>query len=164
MAVDFTGGGGTATNALYQWHCNAEPGPQPPDGTVCDPGGAAHYQPIAVPGSMTFTVNATAVACGGWVCRDAGGVTTTLAPNDFLEGGVDLTVLDFTGCFHTFLPHTRTAQSFTATPTTFGTITTPVPLETLIWTVAPFPALLRVKPSWRRSWHPCHTPRAARAG
>ena len=132
VAVDFTGGGGTATNALYQWHCNAEPGPQPPDGTVCDPGGAAHYQPIAVPGSMTFTVNATAVACGGWVCRDAGGVTTTLAPNDFLEGGIDLTVLDFTGCFHTFLPHTRTAQSFTASlkdfagPAPFATCRTPI--------------------------------------
>src|SRR5206468_12802563 len=28
VAVDFTGGGGTATNSLYQWHCNAEPGLQ----------------------------------------------------------------------------------------------------------------------------------------
>jgi hypothetical protein len=120
VAVDFTGGGGTATDALYQWHCIAEPGPQPADGTICDPGGTAHYQQIAIPGSTSFTVNATAVACGGWVCRDTGGVTSTIAANDFLEGGIDLTAVDFTGCFHTFLPHTRTAQSFTASLTDFA--------------------------------------------
>jgi sortase (surface protein transpeptidase) len=127
VAVDFTGGGGTATNALYQWHCNAEPGPQPADGTVCDPGGTAHYQQITVPGSISFTVNAAIVACGGWICRDTGGVTAQLAPNDFLEGGLDLTVLNFTGCFHTFLPHTRTAQSFSAALTDFAG---PSPLAT----------------------------------
>jgi hypothetical protein len=127
VAVDFTGGGGTATNALYQWHCNVEPGPQPPDGTICDPGGTAHYQQIAIPGSTSFTVNAAPVACGGWVCRNTTGVTTTIAVNDFLEGGIDLTVLDFTGCFHTFLPHTRTAQSFSASLKDFAG---PAPLAT----------------------------------
>jgi sortase (surface protein transpeptidase) len=127
VAVDFTGGGGTATNALYQWHCNAEPGPQPADGTVCDPGGTAHYQQIAVPGSLGFTVNAAPVLCGGWICRNTGGVTAQLAANDFLEGGLDLTVLNFTGCFHTFLPHTRTAQSFSAALTDFAG---PSPLAT----------------------------------
>src|SRR2546428_3468010 len=68
VAVDFTGGGGTATNALYQWHCNAEPGPQPADGTVCDPGGTAHYQQITIPGSISLTINGAIVDCGGWVC------------------------------------------------------------------------------------------------
>ena len=127
VAVDFTGGGGTATNALYQWHCNPDPGAQPADGTVCDPGGTAHYQQIIVPGSISFTVNGAIVACGGWICRDTGGVTAQLAPNDFLEGGLDLTVLNFTGCFHTFLPHTRTAQSFSAALTDFAG---PSPLTT----------------------------------
>ena len=127
VAVDFTGGGGTATNALYQWHCNAEPGPQPGDGTICDPGGSAHYEQIAIPGSVAFTINAAAVPCGGWICRDTAGVTAQLAANDFLEGGLDLTVLNFTGCFHTFLPHTRTAQSFTAALTDFAG---PAPLTT----------------------------------
>ena len=127
VAVDFTGGGGTATNALYQWHCNAEPGPQPADGTVCDPGGAAHYEQITVPGSISFTINAAIVPCGGWICRDTAGVTSQLAANDFLEGGLDLTVLGFTGCFHTFLPHTRTAQSFSAALTDFAG---PAPLAT----------------------------------
>jgi hypothetical protein len=120
VAVDFTGGGGTAANTLYQWHCNAEPGAQPADGTICDPGGTAHYQSISVPGSISFTTNAAAIPCGGWICRDTGGVTAQLAINDFLEGGIDLTVLAFTGCFHTFLPHTRTAQSFSAALTDFA--------------------------------------------
>src|SRR5438270_3826234 len=127
VAVDCTGGGGTATNALYPWRCNAEPGAQQADGTVCDPGGTAHYQQIIVPGSISFTVNGAIVACGGWICRDTGGVTAQLAPNDFLEGGLDLTVLNFTGCFHTFLPHTRTAQSFSAALTDFAG---PSPLAT----------------------------------
>jgi len=120
VAVDFTIGGGAPANALYQWHCNAEPGPQPPDGTVCDPGGSAHYQQIAIPGSVSFTVNTLSIPCGGWVCRDTAGVTTQVAPNDFMEGGIDLTLLNFTGCFNTFLPHTRTAQSFTAQLTDFA--------------------------------------------
>ena len=127
VAVDFTGGGGTASNSLYQWHCNAEPGPQPADGTVCDPGGAAHYEQITVPSSVSFTINAAIVPCGGWICRDTGGVAAQLAANDFLEGGLDLTVLNFTGCFHTFLPHTRTAQSFSAALTDFAG---PAPLAT----------------------------------
>jgi len=32
-----------------------------------------------------------------------------------MEGGIDLLGLPFTGCLNTFLPHTRTAQSFSAT-------------------------------------------------
>ena len=120
IAVDFTGGGAVATNSAYQWHCNTEPGPQPADGTVCDPGGTAHYQQISVPGSVSFVVNAAAVPCGGWICRDTAGVTAQVAANDFLEGGIDLTLLDFMGCFHTFLPHTRTAQSFSAALTDFA--------------------------------------------
>ena len=80
-----------------------------------------------MPGSISFTVNAAIVLCGGWICRDTGGVTAQLAPNDFLEGGLDLTVLNFTGCFHTFLPHTRTAQSFSAALTDFAG---PSPLAT----------------------------------
>jgi hypothetical protein len=114
-AVDFTVGGTLAGQTLYQWHCAAEPGPQPADGTVCDPTGIPHYQAISVPGSLAFVVNSVAVACGGWVCRDTTGAQIPTVPqNDFMEGGIDLTVLNFTGCFHTFLPHTRTAQAFTA--------------------------------------------------
>lgn len=120
-AVDFTNGGGLATSTLFQWHCVAEPGPQPADGTVCDPTGAPHYQPIAIPGSTTFLVNSATIPCGGWVCRDAvTGNATQVAANDFMEGGIDLTVLNFTGCFTTFLPHTRTAQSFTSVLTDFA--------------------------------------------
>lgn len=120
-AVDFTNGGALATSSLYQWHCAADPGPQPPDGTVCDPPGVPHYQQIAVPGSITFLVNSATIPCGGWVCRDAiTGNATQVAANDFMEGGIDLTVLNFTGCFAIFLPHTRTAQSFTSVLTDFA--------------------------------------------
>ena len=119
LAVDFTNGGSLAGNSLFQWHCNADPGPQPPAGTVCDPSGATpvpHYQQIApLPGTLTFLVNAATIACGGWICRDAvTGNATQIAANDFMEGGIDLAVLPFTGCFNTLLPHTRTAQSFTS--------------------------------------------------
>jgi sortase (surface protein transpeptidase) len=115
VAVDFTNGGGLAGASVWQWHCVAEPGPQPADGTVCNPGGisAAHYQQIAVPSFLTLTVNAAAaIPCGGWVCRLGAG--TTVPQNDFLEGGIDLAGIPFDGCFNSFLPHTRTAQSFTA--------------------------------------------------
>jgi len=117
--VDFTIGGALAGVTVYQWHCVAEPGPQPPDGTVCDPVGGTppqHYQPIANPGTTIFLVNAVDIPCGGWVCRDKiTGNSTTVAARDFMEGGIDLQGLPFTGCFNTFLPHTRTAQSFDAT-------------------------------------------------
>lgn len=118
VAVDFTAGGSLAGTSVYQWHCLAEPGPQPPDGTVCDPAGATppqHYELIAAPSFLTFLVNVADIPCGGWVCRDAiSGNSTVVSTNDFLEGGVDLAGIPFAGCFNTFLPHTRTAQSFTS--------------------------------------------------
>jgi hypothetical protein len=119
LAVDFTNGGALAGDSLYQWHCNADPGPQPADGAICDPTGATpipHYQLIApLPGTLTFLVNSATILCGGWVCRDTvTGNSTQIAPNDFMEGGIDLQVLPFSGCFNTLLPHTRTAQSFTS--------------------------------------------------
>ncbi len=129
--VDFTTGGTLAGIALYQWHCSAEPGPQPPDGTVCDPSGSTppeHYQAVANSTVISFLVNAATIPCGGWVCRDKiTGTSATIATNDFMEGGIDLHALPFTGCFNTFLPHTRTAQSFAATLKDF---TGPSPLNT----------------------------------
>jgi LPXTG-site transpeptidase (sortase) family protein len=118
VAVDFTNGGALAGTSVYQWHCVAEPGPQPADGTVCDPAGATppqHYQLINVPASLTFLVNAVNIPCGGWVCRDKiSGNSTVVSANDFLEGGIDLMSIPFAGCFNSFLPHTRTSQPFTA--------------------------------------------------
>lgn len=148
VAVDFTGGGALAGDSVYFWHCAADPGPQPADGTVCDPsGGPEHYQLIAAPTFTTFTVNSTAVPCGGWVCRDQiAGNSTTISTNDLLEGGVDLGGIPFSGCFNTFLPHTRTAQSFTsvlkdfAGPLDFRSCRTPATSSTSVpsaSTVAP---------------------------
>jgi LPXTG-site transpeptidase (sortase) family protein len=115
VAVDFTTGGSLDSASVWQWHCNVDPGSQPADGTVCDPGGlsAAHYQQIPTPSFLTLTVNAAGdIPCGGWVCRL--GTGATVPQNDFLEGGIDLAGIPFTGCFNSFLPHTRTAQSFTS--------------------------------------------------
>jgi sortase (surface protein transpeptidase) len=121
FAVDFTNGGTLAGFTIYQWHCAAEPGPQPVDGTVCNPGGTAHYEAFVATPFASLVVNSAQISCGGWVCRDQ--VTndpTTIATNDLLEGGVDLQGIPFTGCFNTFLPHTRTAQSFTSVLTDFA--------------------------------------------
>jgi hypothetical protein len=127
-AVDFTSGGSLGSYTLYQWHCAADPGTQPADGTVCDPsGGPEHYQPIAA-SAVTVEINSAAtVLCGGWICRDSTGASiASIDVNDLLEGGINLGELPFTGCFHTFLPHTRTAQSFTATLKDFAG---PIPLN-----------------------------------
>lgn len=123
LAVDFTVGGSLAGTTVWQWHCAALPAPQPPDGTVCDPGAGALYETITVPAAVSFTVNSADISCGGWVCR---GNPTTVATNDFLEGGIDLHTLGFAGCFNTFLPHTRTSQPFTAILKDF---TGPTPLH-----------------------------------
>jgi hypothetical protein len=123
VAVDFTIGGSLAGASIYEWHCVPEPGPQPPDGTVCNPPAAnpsppEHYEVITDPAllaAVTVLVNGSDVPCGGWVCRDQTGASIATVPmNDFLEGGIDLNTLGFKGCFNTFLPHTRASQSFTA--------------------------------------------------
>jgi plastocyanin len=126
LSVDFTTGGTLGGTKLYQWHCNADPsatvsGPQPPDGTVCNPPAhgqsVPHYQATGST-SVVIKVNdgATAISCGGWVCRNANGTSTTqIATNELMEGGINLKDLGFTGCVSTFLPHTRSSQSFTAT-------------------------------------------------
>ena len=55
------------------------------------------------------------VGCGGWACRNASGVeTSTIPTNELFEVGVDLAALGFKGCISSFLPHTRSSQSFTA--------------------------------------------------
>src|SRR5439155_24476920 len=117
LAVDFTTGGTLGGTTLYQWHCAKDPGTQPADGTVCNPGkkSAAHYQQI---GSTAIKINVNGggdIGCGGWVCRNPdGSPNTTLLTNELMEGGIDLAQLGFTGCISTFLPHTRSSQSFTA--------------------------------------------------
>ncbi|TMC35614.1 MAG: class F sortase, partial [Chloroflexi bacterium] len=118
VSVDFANGGAVPAASVHQWHCAVEPGPQPPDGTVCNPsGGPEHYQLISLAPSAAVTVNAANIPCGGWVCRDqdAAPSTTVVSANNFMEGGVDLLGIPFAGCFNSFLPHTRTSGAFTAT-------------------------------------------------
>src|SRR5262249_45572370 len=109
------------------WHCNPDPGPQPAVGTVCNPPAngqsVPHYQPVSSSAAV-LTVNSTgAIPCGGWACRHADGTQAgNRLTNDLMEGGVDLLQLGFTGCISSFLPHTRSAQSFTATLKDFALV------------------------------------------
>ncbi len=126
LSVDFTNGGTLGGTILYQWHCNADPGAQPPTGTVCNPPdhgpSVPHYQQVGNT-AVTFGVNTVNIPCGGWVCRNADGTqTNTIATNELMEGGIDFNALGFNGCVSTFLPHTRSSGSFTATLKDFAVI------------------------------------------
>jgi hypothetical protein len=120
LAVDFTNGGALGSKTIYQWKCNGTP--VAADGS-CDPTKGKNSPSYVKATDATILAavdiaanDAGAVGCGGWVCRNADGTTTTtIATNEFFEGGIDLKALGFTGCLATFLPHTRSSQSFTAT-------------------------------------------------
>jgi len=82
------------------------------------------------------------VECGGWDCRDGSGNRLSFVDtNKFFEGGVNLLSLGFSGCISTFIPHTRSSQSFTATLKDFQIIpfNTCVPSTTLSLTTSPLP-------------------------
>jgi hypothetical protein len=102
------------------------------------------------------------VPCGGWACRSSTGalatqatisdgtcsatavspaVATCIDSNELMEGGVNLLSLGFTGCISTFIPHTRSSQSFTATTKDFEIIpfNTCVPSTTLSLSTSPTP-------------------------
>ncbi|MBI2865423.1 MAG: hypothetical protein HYX94_12790 [Chloroflexi bacterium] len=134
VAVDFTSGGTLGDTKLYVWNCLAQGVTQPITGTVCNPPlhgkSVPHYQQI---GSqfVVFGVNSQGdIQGGGWASRNADGTqTTTIATNEFMEGGIDLNKLNFSGCVNTFLPHTRSSQSFTAVLKDFAG---PIDFETCV--------------------------------
>src|SRR5262249_35175401 len=80
------------------------------------------------PGAIAVTSNAATIPCGGWFCRSAAS-PTSIPPNEFMEGAIDLSQLGIDqGCAATFFPVTRSAGSgFTsaikgfAAPTQFNT-------------------------------------------
>ncbi len=84
--------------------------------------------PISAPGVPSDAINAVTngagpVPCGGWACRDgSGNGVADIDTNELMEGGVNLQSLGFTGCLSTFIPHTRSAQSFTASLKDFAII------------------------------------------
>jgi len=126
LAVDFTKGGTLGDKHIYRWICDSTFNAAH-NGNVCDPGKAsqglsptAHYEEIVLaPGSniLQFGVNSGGpISAGGWASRKSDGTPRqTIDTNDFMEGGIDLNALGFTGCISSFLPHTRSSQSFTAT-------------------------------------------------
>ncbi len=126
LSVDFTNGGTVGNPVLHKWACAT---PQP-TGTVCDPaknGATAHYELVtdaATQAAVTQRFNSnSAVGCGGWACRNADGTqATSINTVELYEVGIDLASLGFNGCISTFLPHTRSSQSFTATLKDFEVI------------------------------------------
>ncbi len=120
LSVDFTIGGSIGTPGRHKWDCGNS---TPPASAGCNPTkskGGPHYEQVSdlvTLAAVTQRVNATGpVGCGGWGCRNADGTqTTSVNTNEFYEAGIDLAAVGFTGCINTFLPHTRSSQSFTAT-------------------------------------------------
>lgn len=130
LAVDFTQGGTLGGFALYEWVCGDFP---PTVRKICDPVKATgkktppHYAQVTDPAKLEAVeqrVNSGGpVDCGGWACRNADGTqNNVIATNELYEVGIDLAKLGFEGCLSTFLPHTRSSQSFTATLKDFEVI------------------------------------------
>lgn len=118
LSVDFTNGGAVGNPVLHQWSCNTTPAS--PTGTVCNPNKTkttpAYVEVVLPPGVAIQSFNSSPIGCGGWACRNADGTeNTTINSSEFYEIGLDLNAIGFTGCLSTFLPHTRSSQSFTAT-------------------------------------------------
>ncbi|PYT13800.1 MAG: hypothetical protein DMF51_09855, partial [Acidobacteria bacterium] len=120
LSVDFTIGGSIGTPVLHKWVCGNV---TPSASGICNPTkskGGPHYDQVSdlvTLAAVTRRVNATGpVGCGGWGYRNADGTqTTSVNTNEFYEAGIDLAAVGFNGCINTFLPHTRSSQSFTAT-------------------------------------------------
>src|SRR5438128_4097660 len=101
------------------------------DNVQCPGGDNEVASPLPVPGcapgvptdAIRAVTNTLAKPCGGWACRDGNGNSVAnIDSNELMEGGVNLLSLGFTGCISTFIPHTRTAQSFTASLKDFSII------------------------------------------
>jgi uncharacterized repeat protein (TIGR01451 family) len=130
LSVDFTQGGTVGTPILHKWVCGDFP---PGADKVCDPvknpgkKTPPHYDQVSDQTTLAAvrqTFNATApVGCGGWACRNADGTQTdSINTVELYEVGIDLAAVGFEGCISTFLPHTRSSQSFTATLKDFEVI------------------------------------------
>jgi hypothetical protein len=124
LSVDFTNGGALGGTILYKWVCGTTT-PAPGTG-ICNPSKAKNGPHYETTGTSAVTINVNGggnIGCGGWVCRNPdGSPNTQILTNELMEGGIDLAQLGFTGCISTFLPHTRSSQSFTATLKDFEVI------------------------------------------
>jgi hypothetical protein len=119
LSVDFTKGGTFGGIHLYRWTCDVT-FTTAHNGNTCNPAANGqsipHYAELGTTAALLRVNDAGPVGCGGWPCRNADGTASTeLALNELMEGGIDLNAIGFSGCISTFLPHTRTSQSFTST-------------------------------------------------
>jgi hypothetical protein len=119
--VDFSTGGSFAGNSIWQWQCGTTlPNPT---GFICDPGtsfpNAEYVKTTGAPANaflLGVNQGAAPIPCGGWVCRDEMQSNSALvSQNEFMEGGVNLNDLGFTGCVQTMFPHTRSSPDINST-------------------------------------------------
>src|SRR5437867_4701671 len=126
-AVDFANGGSFGSATIYEWSCGGTVATIS-GGTRCDPGsvGFPNAQYIVAPNASAFQIAFNGplskgvdnnIACGGWVCRGQmpADNINTVSTNEFVEGGVDLNALGFSGCVNTLFPHTRSSPDINAT-------------------------------------------------
>ena len=126
-AVDFANGGSFGSATIYEWSCGGTVATIS-GGTQCDPGsvGFPNAQYIVAPNASAFQIAFNGplskgvdnnIACGGWVCRGQmpADNINTVSTNEFVEGGVDLNALGFSGCVNTLFPHTRSSPDINAT-------------------------------------------------
>ncbi len=91
-------------------------------------GGSNPLQPLTTNSTNLFeTANTVNIPTGGWPFQDKGGSpANTLAPGEFVEGGIDMTALGLPDCDASFLAETRASNSTTSILSDFalGRITT----------------------------------------
>ncbi len=136
IVADFTNGGGSQSVTVYRWTGNDATGSpvQVATGGICASGGTADNQCVLAN---------TATITSPWA-------PTSLPTNQFVETGIDLTVLlgSSGGCFSRFLAETRSSDQLTATLSDYadGSFTT-CPKAALDTTAIPAGSLLAPGPA-----------------
>jgi uncharacterized repeat protein (TIGR01451 family) len=103
LISDFTQGGSVSTITVYKWVGNDSTG---------------SLQLVGGNSSNTFAIVNSAPISVPWSYTDKAGFSQP-QPGEFLEEGVDLTALNISGCFSSFLAESRSSQSPTATLSDF---------------------------------------------
>ena len=85
IEFDWVNGGTVPSPVLFVWDCGKSPG------TPCGAGNGQYVSASFPAGAIQLAENtAGTIPCGGWICRDTGGATTSVPQFGFIEGGIDL--------------------------------------------------------------------------
>jgi uncharacterized repeat protein (TIGR01451 family) len=72
------------------------------------------------PTTLFEIANTVSISTGGWPFQDKTSPPNTIAPGEFVEGGIDLTALGLTNCVASFVAETRSSPSLNATLSDFA--------------------------------------------